>query len=79
MPLYDYLKKEKGFEGFNPEHPLAAIVESQLERIDADYKNKPDIKWNFTKFLINRQGEVVARFEPTEEIQVIEEKVKALL
>ena len=79
LPLYDYLKKEKGFEGFNPEHPLAAIVESQLERIDADYKNKPDIKWNFTKFLINRQGEVVARFEPTEEIQVIEEKVKALL
>ena len=79
LPLYNYLKNEKGFEGFNTEHPLAAIVESQLERIDADYKNKPDIKWNFTKFLINRQGEVVARFEPTEEIQVIEEKVKALL
>ena len=33
------------------------------ERADPD--GNPDIKWNFTKFLINPQGEVVARFEPT--------------
>jgi len=34
------------------------------------------IKWNFTKFLINRKGEVVARFGPTEKPEVFLERVK---
>ena len=38
--------------GFDEEHPLATIVESMLERTHPDYKETPDIKWNFTKFLI---------------------------
>lgn len=78
-PLYKYLKREKGFEGFNPEHPLSAIVESILEKSNPDYKETPDIKWNFTKFLINRNGDVVARYEATEDMYVIEERVKELL
>ena len=51
--------------GFDEEHPLATIVESMLERTHPDYKETPDIKWNFTKFLIDRDGNVVERFEPT--------------
>lgn len=39
--------------GFDEEHPLATIVESMLERTHPDYKETPDIKWNFTKFLID--------------------------
>ena len=34
------------------------------------------VKWNFTKFLVNRQGEVVARFEPTEKPESFENKIK---
>lgn len=79
LTLYQYLQKEKGFAGFNQEHPLTPLVESMLERNNPNYKNEPDIKWNFTKFLIDRNGGVVARFEPTEDIEVIEEQVKALL
>ena len=79
LPLFDFLKQEKGFAGFNSEHPLAAIVESILERINPNYKNEPDIKWNFTKFLVDRAGNIVARFEPTDEIEVIEKVVKELL
>ena len=45
--------------GFDEEHPLATIVESMLERTHPDYKETPDIKWNFTKFLIDRDGNVV--------------------
>ena len=45
--------------GFDEEHPLATIVESMLERTHLDYKETPDIKWNFTKFLIDRDGNVV--------------------
>lgn len=79
LPLFHYLQNEKGFEGFNPEHPLTAIVESMVERIHPNYKKEADIKWNFTKFLVDRRGTVVARFEPTEDMSVIEEKVKELL
>ena len=37
------------------------------------------IKWNFTKFLINREGEVVERFEPTATPGSFEEKIAAEL
>lgn len=79
LPLFAYLQKEKGFEGFQPEHPLTPIVESMLERATPNYKETADIKWNFTKFLIDRNGKVVARFEPTEDIKVVEVRVKELL
>ncbi len=79
LPLFRYLQSEIGFEGFNQEHPLTAIVESILEREHPNYQSEADIKWNFTKFLINRNGEVVARFEPTEDMEVVEQKIKELL
>ena len=47
-----------------------------LGKADPDYKQKPDIKWNFTKFLINKKGQVVARFEPTTKMEVIEAQIK---
>ena len=37
------------------------------------------IKWNFTKFLVNRDGNVVARFAPTTKPEDIDAKVAALL
>ena len=79
LPLFKFLQNEKGFEGFNPEHPLTAIVTSVVERTHPNYRNEADIKWNFTKFLIDRNGNVVARFEPTEDIEVIENAVNELL
>jgi len=78
-PLFLFLQKEKGFEGFHPEHPLTPMVESKLERLDPDYRNKPDIKWNFTKFLIDREGNVVARFEPTTFMEDVEKAISELL
>lgn len=79
LPLFQFLQKEKGFEGFNPNHPLTPIVESMIERMHPNYKNEADIKWNFTKFLIDREGNVIARFEPTEDIETIEAAVSELL
>ena len=79
LPLYQYLQKEKGFAGFKSEHPLSAILESMLERTMPDYKTEPDIKWNFTKFLIDRNGNVAARFEPTEDMDIIDAKICELL
>lgn len=79
LPLYQYLKSQKGFAGFDEEHPLATIVESMLERTHLDYKETPDIKWNFTKFLIDRDGNVVERFEPTADMDVVREKIENYL
>ena len=39
-------------------------MDGMLSRQDPDYASNPDIKWNFTKFLVDRKGRVVARFEP---------------
>ena len=46
---------------------------------DPDWAKKPDIKWNFTKFVIDRSGNVVARFEPTADMAKVEECIKTLL
>ena len=78
-PLYTFLKFQKGFAGFNPEHPLTPMLESVLERTDANYAKNSDIKWNFTKFLIDREGNVVERFEPTADMAEVEEKIVSLL
>ncbi len=78
-PLYSFLKEQKGFSGFDEENSLTPILESRLARIHPDYKETSDIKWNFTKFLIDREGNVVERFEPTEDMEVVAEKIKELL
>lgn len=54
-PLFTYLKSQKGFAGFAPDHPLTPVLESALGKMDPDYANNSDIKWNFTKFLIYRR------------------------
>ncbi|MCR5686340.1 MAG: glutathione peroxidase [Lachnospiraceae bacterium] len=64
IPLFKYLKEQKGFEGFG-EGETARFMSDMLAKIDKDYENNPEIKWNFTKFVVDRKGNVVARFEPT--------------
>ena len=78
LPLYTYLKSKQGFKGFD-DSKMGQLLHSILLKMDKDYEKKPDIKWNFTKFLVNRNGEVVARFEPTEDMNKIEECIKTLL
>ena len=55
------------------------MMGAMLKTIDKDYKNNPDIKWNFTKFIVDRNGNVVARFEPTENMKNVEACVEKLL
>ncbi|MNF17211.1 Hydroperoxy fatty acid reductase gpx1 [compost metagenome] len=37
------------------------------------------IKWNFTKFLINKQGKVISRYEPTDDIDLLRRDIDRLL
>ncbi len=78
IPLFRYLKEQKGFEGFG--HGAKALaMNAMLKKIDKDYKHNPEIKWNFTKFVVDREGNVVARFEPTEDMKKVEECVASLM
>ena len=54
-------------------------MSAMLKTIDKDYKNNPEIKWNFTKFLVDRSGAVVARFEPTADMKSVDKAVADLL
>lgn len=76
--LFKYLKSQKGFEGFG-KGPAALAMSALLKKIDKDYKNNPEIKWNFTKFVVDRKGEVVARFEPTVDMKKLEQCVAGLI
>ena len=78
LPLYTYLKSKKGFEGF-PAGQYKDVMEQMLAKIDPNWDKTPDIKWNFTKFIVDKDGNVVARFEPTADMKEVEECIKALL
>lgn len=79
LPLYQYLVKEKPFQGFADDSDEAVFLDNMLSKIDREYRTKPDIKWNFTKFLVDRNGHVMERFEPTDDMFYVEERVKELL
>jgi glutathione peroxidase len=78
IELFKYLKSQKGFEGFG-RGAKALAMSAMLKKIDKDYKNNPEIKWNFTKFIVDRQGNVVARFEPTADMKEVEKCVASLI
>ena len=77
-PLYKYLSENTKFEGFG-KSPMTLILNGVAKKMDKDYKNNGNIKWNFTKFLISREGEIVARFEPTADMKSVKAKVEAAL
>ncbi|MBO5985640.1 MAG: glutathione peroxidase [Lachnospiraceae bacterium] len=78
LALFRFLKEQKGFEGFG-KGPMALAMSAMLAKIDKNYKNNPSIKWNFTKFVIDREGNVVARFEPTAKMDEVSKCVESLL
>ncbi len=78
-PLFTFLKKEKGFEGFDLNHPIGGKLDEMMRKMDPDFDKKPDIKWNFTKFLVDQEGKVIARYEPTHDIKLIEQDIAKLL
>ena len=77
-PLFAWLATEKPFEGFGKGLKNAAL-EKFASANNKKFGDKAYIKWNFTKFLIDREGNVVSRFEPTVDMKEVEDKVKAIL
>lgn len=75
--LYTFIKNEKQedeIDGIKNKMAMSAI-----EKISKTIKDKKDIKWNFTKFLVDREGNVIARYSPTFKPEDMEEKIKELI
>ena len=66
IPLFLYLTEQKGFEGMGKGIKNKAFDMMLKAKYKDGYKDS-QVKWNFTKFLVDRQGEVAARFEPVVE------------
>jgi glutathione peroxidase len=77
-PLFKFLKAKQGFKGFGNGNQ-AKFMDEMLKKKDPDYASKSDIKWNFTKFLVDSKGEVVARFEPTASMNFVSTVVSSKL
>ena len=78
-PLFAWLKSERGFAGFPEGHPAAELLGSIAAKTDPDWRHSADIKWNFTKFLLDRNGAVAARFEPMAAPEELAAQIEALL
>ena len=79
QPLYKYLVSQKGFQGFDMSHPIAQLLVDTLKEDFPEILEGDGIKWNFTKWLIDREGNVVARFEPTTTPDKIAADIEKLL
>jgi len=76
-PLYTFLKQaqpEEKVEGLKNKAAMAMIA-----KISTTCKQPGDIKWNFTKFLVDREGNVIKRFDPTSDPMSFEADIAALI
>ena len=78
IPLFRYLADNTRFEGFG-KGPKALMMAARAKRMDKGYRDNGEVKWNFTKFLVDRQGRIVARFEPTRDMEDVESAVRDLI
>ena len=77
-PLFAWLATGKPFVGFGKGLKNAALSKF-ADMNNKQFGDKAYIKWNFTKFLIDREGRVIARFEPTADMKDVRNAVTEAL
>lgn len=65
-------------QGFD-KNPMGLMLGQMLKKADPDFQTSSAVKWNFTKFLIDRDGRVAARFEPMTNLKKLREAIEKLL
>ncbi len=78
-PLYAYLQETAPFKGLDKDAPKTEMLNGLFANEDPDFEHNNKIKWNFTKFLVDRKGNVVARFEPNTDLAKIKQAIEELL
>ena len=77
QPIFEYLKAQAPTEEYQGLKAKAAKV--LFKTISKSVEKDSDIKWNFTKFLISKDGETIKRYAPTTEPKDFEKDVEAML
>lgn len=58
---------------------MGLILRPVVKKMDKNYKKNGNIKWNFTKILIDKNGEIIGRFEPTADMEVVRQRIMEVL
>lgn len=74
-PLYNYLRSEAPGD-FGPD---AGFLYDHVKKTSPDAIGTDAVKWNFTKFLVGRDGSVIKRYEPTVTPEEISADLDAVL
>lgn len=78
-PLFKHLTEAAPFNGFEVSDPSGKMLNAFLQEKLPHYLEGNSVKWNFTKFLIDREGNVVKRFESTDEPLDMKADIEQLL
>ena len=76
-PIFEYLKAQAPTEEYKG--LKAKATHTLLKKISKSVEKDSDIMWNFTKFLISKDGETIKRYAPTTEPKDFEQDVEELL
>ena len=78
-PLFNYLKHEVDFPEFEQQSMQQKLLYNHIQENYPDYLIGRNIRWNFTKFLVDRNSKVVQRFKPDTSMLDIEAAIEKLL
>lgn len=78
-PLFNYLKHEVDCPEFEQQTMQQKMLFNYIQENYPDYLIGRNIRWNFTKFLVDQTGKVVKRFEPDTSMLDIEKAIEELL
>ena len=78
-PLFKHLTQSLPYKGMDNNDPSSKILLSMLNEKYPEYLMDDSIKWNFTKFLINKKGNPIKRYEPTHSFDDLETDIKLLI
>ncbi|WP_027409852.1 glutathione peroxidase [Anoxybacteroides tepidamans] len=78
-PLFQYLKQQAPFQGFDETNSMAKLLKLMILDKAPEWLAGDEIKWNFTKFLIDANDRVIRRYEPHETPLDFENDIAELL
>jgi len=78
-PIFKYMTEKTTFKGFDLNHPNEKKLNDMLKKNFPQFLEGNSVKWNFTKFLIDGNGNIDSRYEPTTEPLAISSDIERLL
>ncbi len=76
-PIFEYLKSQAPTEEYKG--LKAKATRTMLKGLSKSVEKESDILWNFTKFLVSRDGSIVKRYAPVTTPEDIEKDIEGLL